>query len=247
MKLIKNVLFYLLTSIMFFSIPTDAVSKKQKYFRADSLLETVVAVDNSSGILIYSDEHTAIVITSFHVIESHLKDKTPIGVFVPEINSEEPSFYEPNIENLAIDAENDLALLKINTTHKLKYSLIHLGGVRVGDDIFIASNPNFNFRSLKKGIISSKNRLFMGNTWEISGGVIYGSSGGGVFNSKGKLIGIVKGVDLHFANCEMKYGKIAKCVKVPLTDIGMIVPTKYVKKFIINSRFKDYFKYLRSK
>ncbi len=119
---------------------------------------------------------------------------------------------------------------------------------KLGDDIYIASNPHFHYRSLKKGIISSVFRVTGQGTkvWEIDAMIIFGSSGGGAFTKDGKLFGVVSGIDaLQTDHCwgiiDLEGESKVQCLTLPMPEIGYIIPPQVVREFILKSKFAEYF------
>ena len=114
----------------------------------------------------------------------------------------------------------------------------------MGDDIYIAASPGEYYRSLKKGIVSSiKNRFSHTGApvWEVSGGVIYGSSGGGAFTEYGKLFGVL----ISMAAMNIMCDENDYCQdEVPLSHIAFISRPHDIKDFLLKGKYNKYFKYL---
>lgn len=92
---------------------------------------------------------------------------------------------------------NDLALIRV--LGDTKVSCVRLasegGGPELGDKLFILANPHGldGFASLTHTILSFKHRDNEDRAYEqIQGGVVPGSSGGGVFDERGRLVGVVQ-------------------------------------------------------
>ncbi len=128
------------------------------------------------------------------------------------------------IEVVAMNAQQDICVIRIESS---KFPVLSLGdsfAVKTGDDIYVASNPKGLEGSFTKGIVSNvrerdraskvDNELTVsvknisGETdrtlFQIDAAISPGSSGGVVVNSKGEAIGIVKsslvsGQNLNFA------------------------------------------------
>jgi S1-C subfamily serine protease len=201
-----------------------------------NMMDSVAIVQQSSGIVVYSDADFSLVLTALHVIA----DDERFTVSFLYLNGGPTRVFDAYIDDL--DVDNDLALLRLNPGFKLAYSKVARVDPKLGDDVWIAANPNFNYRSLKKGIVSSKDRPF---TWELSGGVIFGSSGGGAFNLNGELIGIAHSVDSYAmpGSCTKK----GKCLQASLPDFGFFVPPDVIRAFLTNGIYGDagYFDYLK--
>lgn len=225
-----------------------------------NILDTVVMVERSSGIIVYSDYDYSLILTDYHVIsdvvdqDGNLKlDRKPRVTFKYIFQSEEnfrslDLFYES--EETMINPKFDIALLKIKPGIKFNYSKI-TSDADVGDEIYIAANPNNrNYRSITKGIISNKNRHRNNfSMWQMDGGVIYGSSGGGAFTTSGKLVALAQAVDT-VNMCSYTYneeGQIVSvsCFNTAIPYVGYFIPPKTIIKFLLSTKFKNNFSYLK--
>lgn len=218
---------------------------------ADNIINSVVIVENSSGIVIYQDAEYAIVLTAAHVIHSPNASE-PFEVKLLTINDQGKLDLVPfEVEDYAVDDQLDLALLKVpylDDTIVPAPIANFREDPKVGDDIYVAANPHYHYRSLKKGILSSKYRLSKSlvNTWEVDAMIIFGSSGGGAFTKDGKLFGVVSGIDaLKTDHCwgiiDLEEGSKAECLSLPMTEIGYVVSPRNIRKFISSSKFAEYF------
>ena len=127
-------------------------------------------------------------------------------------------------EVVAMNARQDICVIRITNT---KFPVLSLGdshAVRTGDDIYVASNPKGLEGSFTKGIVSSVRESERSNkgddeiiAWaknftdqtdrtlfQIDAAISPGSSGGAVVNTKGEVVGIVRssltsGQNLNFA------------------------------------------------
>jgi len=135
----------------------------------EKIIDTVVNVQLASGIIIHSNETHTLILTSYHVIESEVNlDGTlidpdrPIVVrfiyFFDQDGRTRALRVTYNPKKICVDIKHDLALLEIETGTKLNYAKLRLDEPELGESVFLAGNPNFNYRSLGQGIISSKDR-----------------------------------------------------------------------------------------
>jgi hypothetical protein len=208
----------------------------QRHDPIPNIIDSVAIVQGSSGIVVYSDADFSLVLTAFHVIAED--DRYSVSFLF--LNGGPTRMFEAYVDD--VDFENDLALLRFKPGFKLPHSTIAPRDPKLGDDVWIAGNPNYNYRSLKKGIVSSKDRTL---TWELSGGVIFGRSGGGAFNMDGELIGIAHSVDAYTppGACKIK----AKCWAVALTDFGFFTPPHAIRTFLTDGIYGDagFFDYIK--
>lgn len=253
MSKIKMVLVSVAIAIVL-SITADYQKLKQQVIPIpEKIIETIVLVNNASGIVIHSDSEKSLVLTSKHVVDEKDEAKVEFVYFYKNMESEVETFISNKIE---IDEESDLAIVEIDPGRVLFFSQISKTEPVLGDDVWVASNPNQSYRSLKKGIISSKERKITSYIaennymWEVSGGVIFGSSGGGIFNTDGNLVAVVSGVDVYMSNqCydvfDAKLEWVGMhCVHIAIPYIGFVEPLSDIKDFLLKSSFKDHFEYL---
>ena len=140
---------------------------------------------NSLGSGFIIDEYLHI-ITNFHVVEN----ASNINVTVGRNNK-----YKYQAKIIGKDKKTDLALLKIDSTNKLKF--IKLGNsdkCEVGEKI-IAIGNSYGFEStVTTGIISAKERMlgkyFYEEFIQTDASINKGNSGGPMINLKGEVIGI---------------------------------------------------------
>lgn len=214
---------------------------------AESVIETVVDVESSSGIVIYSDSRLSLVLTAYHTLSWPVDDdgkaipqETPLYVIFrhhSELGQDNEVY---DVLSVYPDAKNDLALLEIAPGGQLYSARVSITNPKVGSDVFIAGNPNHNYRTLTKGVISNIDRYRQGrHVFQISGGVIIGLSGGGAFNMDGELIDLASSVST--------FGPI-KCYKypgcIPIYYIGYFITLDNITDFLLSSTFADKFKYL---
>ena len=97
---------------------------------------------------------------------------------------------------LAIDTDNDLALLKVSASSGIKpLTLINDSDtVRIGERVFVVGNPEGLEGTLSDGIISNLPTLEHNNKrLQMTAPISPGSSGGPVINRKGEVIGVAVG------------------------------------------------------
>jgi serine protease Do len=134
-----------------------------------------------SGFIISADGH---VVTNNHVIE--LADEI-------EVIMDDGSRHQATVKGR--DAKTDLALLKIETDNPLPY--VELGNsdsARVGEWVVAVGNPFGLGGTVTAGIISARGRDIQSGPFDdflqIDAPINRGNSGGPLFDSTGKVIGI---------------------------------------------------------
>jgi S1-C subfamily serine protease len=194
--------------------------------------------------VVYSDATVSLVLTAFHVVKGDLESGSNIRVGYLTFDGVKAATIVYNVAGFRFDPLHDLALLEIHPGKQLPISLVAQAAPLLGEDIWLGTNPNLNYRSLKRGVVSSLHRVIGTDIfWELSGGVIFGSSGGGAFNTKGELIAVVHSVDAYPSELCGEEG----CMPLMLPEMGYFVPLADVKRFLLLDGSVKYFDYLRGK
>jgi hypothetical protein len=121
--------------------------------------------------------------TNCHVVQG----KSLIGVLNPRNNKQ--NVYLAKV--LKRDTKNDACILRI-TEKKLNpvYSMKKYSSLTVGDKVYAIGNPQGFDLTLSDGLLSSKRSSTDRNLIQFTAPISSGSSGGGLFNTNGELIGI---------------------------------------------------------
>ena len=122
---------------------------------------------------------------------------------------------------LAIDKDNDLALLKVSASSGIKpLTLINDSEtVRIGESVFVVGNPEGLEGTLSNGIISNLPTLEHNRRLQMTAPISPGSSGGPVLNRKGKVIGVAVG--FHQA--------------LSAQNLNFAIPSNYLKELLNQS------------
>lgn len=177
------------------TISVDHFAFKEIHYKgADVLAKNPNDLDvkaTGSGIILSTSGY---ILTNNHVIE----DATKIQIEINE-NGSPKSYYATVIEK---DADNDLAILKINDDAfkplaSIDYAFIESGTADVGSSVFTIGFP-YALSGMGKdakftdGKISSKTGYNGAiNSYQTSVPIQPGNSGGPLFNDKGQLIGVM--------------------------------------------------------
>ena len=186
------------------SITTESVTN-------DMWMQNYVTQGAGSGVIIQSDGY---IITCEHVISGARK------VTVTLKNGKE---YDAEI--IGADADNDIAVIKIDAKGLQEATYGDSSKLEVGDQVVALGNPLGTLSgTATTGIISALNRNLTIdnrtlNLFQTDASINPGNSGGGMFDTSGNLIGIVEakstGSDidgLGFATPINKAAKIAKSI-----------------------------------
>ena len=115
---------------------------------------------------------------------------------------------------LAIDVENDLALLHVTIPGVNPLRLGDNDKVRIGDQVYVAGSPKGLEGTFSDGIISRISRGEGKERLQMTAPISPGSSGGPVLNSEGKVIGVA------FMTIEGRQ------------NLNFAIPAKYVKALL---------------
>lgn len=142
-------------------------------FRVDTSFASAVVID-SDGFLV----------TNYHVIA----DATEIRVQLSDGRIAEP-------QTIGVDAETDLALLRIDLGELSAIQLGNSAQLRIGDVVLAIGNPYGLTTSVTQGIVSATGRGLLNlvtfeNFIQTDAAINAGNSGGALVNSRGELVGI---------------------------------------------------------
>lgn len=151
---------------------TDSVSARSR-FRVDTIFASAVIID-PAGYLV----------TNFHVVA----DAAEIRIQLADGRLAEP-------EIIGLDAETDLALLKLDLADLPTIRLGSSDDLRIGDVVLAIGNPYGLTTSVTQGIVSATGRGLLNlvtfeNFIQTDAAINSGNSGGALVNSRGELVGI---------------------------------------------------------
>ena len=131
-----------------------------------------------------------VVLTAAHVIEAMQKRKKVIKV-TTAFDKIERIF-----EVLKMDSDKDLALIYSINNEKKRCPFVKIAsrGPKIGDSVWVIGTPMGAERTVTNGIISNylkEKKVFLYRSTAV---MYYGNSGGGMFNSRGELVGVAHGV-----------------------------------------------------
>jgi len=153
-------------------------------------IKDVVRENGTSVVLVYSDnsQGSGVVVgdngkiaTNNHVVEGSK------GAIVKLVDGR--TFYVKGI--ISSDSKTDIAILKIDAMDLKTPSFGNSALLEAGDKIVAIGNPKGLENTVTDGIVSTPSRMVSGiEMIQISAPISPGSSGGGLFNMKGQLVGI---------------------------------------------------------
>lgn len=154
-----------------------------------------------SGVIVSS---TGEILTNYHVIE---------GAYSVSVYTSDKEYKTSTV--LSVDAKRDLALLKVEANNLNAALFGDSTATKMGESIIALGSPLGFSNTLSTGVISNVSRTIEGSEFiQITAPIDHGNSGGGLFNYKGELIGIITAKVDSSAN------------------INLAIPSKDVKVFL---------------
>lgn len=95
--------------------------------------------------------------------------------------------------------DQDLCLLEVSGDNLKPVGLRSVKTVEIGEDVYAIGNPRGKEKSLSRGIISNKNEEKTGTWLQSDAAINFGSSGGGLFDAYGNLLGITTKMSGNFS------------------------------------------------
>ena len=133
-------------------------------------------------------------ITNAHVVAEFEDSQKAIVDYSEEVYGKNDRDYRFVAELTYVNAKYDLALLKTEPDAANKPVEFCYEDAFPGEDVYVIGNSKGEGLCILEGIVSDVHRSVGGKEYiMITAPVTRGNSGGPVFNSEGKLIGVVKG------------------------------------------------------
>lgn len=161
----------------------EVKSVEGKSIDKEELKKSTVLINTNewqgSGVIISSDGY---IVTNFHVVEN--------------ASSIEVEFYDRSIYNGSVhiagyDTARDLVILKIDAKNLTSATIGNSDNVKVGDSVTAIGSPNGILNVVSTGTVTDRDGFIISSSAYITGG----SSGGGLFNHNGQVIGINSSYD----------------------------------------------------
>lgn len=204
-----------INTIMNYNLRTSVLI--YSYFGESNLFQSTLYSSAGSGVFIELDKESgdAYIVTNYHVVyDSSEGISSDITVY---IYGQEMSDYEIQATYIGGSMTNDIAVLKVENSSILKNSLCEAADIGdstdtyAGDSIFTIGNPNGDGFSINQGVLSVTSEYIdiMASdditelslrVMRIDAAVNSGNSGGGLYDSSGRLIGIVNAKQMDVEN-----------------------------------------------
>ena len=160
----------------------------------DSTLELVAQINDFSAKgtgTVVSDK--GYFITNAHVVAELEENKSAVINFCDNVAGRSSSSFRFDADLVYIDPASDLALLKTDPDSSLKPVEFCRADVFPGEDVYAIGNSKGEGLCIVDGIVSDTHRSIGGKDHiMISAPVTQGNSGGPVFDSDGRFLGIVR-------------------------------------------------------
>ncbi|MEA5085362.1 MAG: stalk domain-containing protein [Lachnospiraceae bacterium] len=156
---------------------------ENKNVSEEELKKTTVLINTNqwqgSGVILSSDGYIA---TNFHVVEN---------ASLIRVEFYDRSIYSGKVHIAGYDTARDLVILKIDANNLTYAAIGNSDEVEIGESVTAIGSPNGVLNVVSTGKVTDKNDFIISSSAYITGG----SSGGGLFNSKGEVIGINSSYD----------------------------------------------------
>jgi len=154
-------------------VEDTAAPNERTRFRVDTSFGSAVVID-PDGYLV----------TNYHVVASAAETRVQLS---------DGRIAEPEL--IGVDAETDLALLKVDLGTLPAIRMGSSGQLRIGDVVLAIGNPYGLTKSVTQGIVSATGRGLLNlttfeNFIQTDAAINAGNSGGALINTQGELIGI---------------------------------------------------------
>ena len=165
------------------AVSDSVVEITTEVVQTNQFLQQYVSEGAGSGVIISEDGY---IVTNNHVIE---------GASSIQVRTKDGETYQASL--VGTDAENDIAVVKIDDSGLSAAVIGDSDSLVVGEDAVAIGNPLGSLGgTVTRGIVSALDREITidGNTMhllQIDAAINPGNSGGGLFNSSGELVGIV--------------------------------------------------------
>ncbi|MGE4214384.1 MAG: stalk domain-containing protein [Anaerotignaceae bacterium] len=144
-----------------------------------------------SGVILSSDGY---IVTNFHVVEN---------VSSIEVEFYDHSVYSEGVHIAGYDSARDLVILKIDAQNLTFAAIGDSDAVEIGDSVTAIGSPNGVLNVVSTGTVTDRDHFIISSSAYITGG----SSGGGLFNDNGEVIGINSSYDTveHYMAIPINY------------------------------------------
>lgn len=161
-----------------------ALSARQVYSKVKGSVYTIYSLDYNAPYVIARGSAVAIseqlLVTNCHIALSG----DYLLVKLPNVKKPKPArLYYKN-------EKRDLCLIDVPGVNFNPVNIRGSSDVKIGEIVYAVGNPKGTEKTLSKGIISNRHKVKGGLWLQTDAAIYFGSSGGGLFDENGNLIGI---------------------------------------------------------
>lgn len=170
-------------------------SVEDKDISEEELKKSTVLINTNqwqgSGVIISSDGY---IVTNFHVVEN---------ASLIRVEFYDRSSYNGKVHIAGYNTARDLVILKIDAQNLTYATIGNSDEVEIGESVTAIGSPNGELNVVSTGNVTDRTDFIISSSAYITGG----SSGGGLFNAKGELIGINSSYDTveHYMAIPINY------------------------------------------
>ena len=167
----------------------DSITLEEKLKRSTVLINTNEW--QGSGVILSSDGY---IVTNYHVLE---------GASLIRVEFYDRSLYTGEVHIAGYDTARDLVVIKIDAQNLTFAPMGDSDAVEIGDSVTAVGSPNGILNTVTTGAITDKTDFIISSSAYITGG----SSGGGLFNAEGEVIGVNSSYDTieHYMAIPINY------------------------------------------
>ena len=212
------------------TVETDLLEKCRRASVEINLYLGERLAGNGSGVIYTTDGY---IITNFHVVEEVANGNRRAVVVLYDGSQYEATY-------VLGDMDRDIAVIKIEKNDCDTVTIGNSDASVVGERVYVIGNPNGEGITITDGILSAKNHttyvrssnitIKNVDVFLVTAAINAGNSGGGVFNAKGELIGIVNSKTYYDKNGNVVEGegmaipvaRAVECINTLIENDGYI-------------------------
>lgn len=190
------------------------------------LFADVRYTSQGSGTVLYSDQKYSLILTCAHVIQFHANKLTTAEDIFIALDDDYEILVEAKVER--VDTARDLALLRAGPIPRLAAPLAPQEPPR-WSDLYMLGNARGEGLVATKGILCRRDFHTEGSGkrfLQMTGSIIYGMSGGPVFDEQGRYVGTMSNL-MTWKACGD-----GVCVIMPVFSFALAIPLEDTRAFL---------------
>lgn len=146
-------------------------------------------------------------------------------------------------EVAAWDSCNEVAMIKVieNDSGYIPKIIISNGELNYGFPLFTMGHPLGEGLHYAEGVMSSKNTIISdcgASTDGFSSTILPGSTGSGVYDNNGRLVGLVIATSTYQVYNQNQLGEIISVGSVPQSEMGLYIPADTISLFLTENGYR---------